>query len=107
MIVMDMKLSGARSLVFTVLTALLLVACHVDPNKQKLKYLNSGKEYFKKSKFQAAAIQFRNAVQIDPRFAEGHYQLARAYLSMNNFQAAYREFLETVTLDPKNADAQL
>src|ERR1700676_1881280 len=104
---MDMKLSVAKKLVFPVLATVLLVACHADPNKQKLKYLNSGKEYFKKSKFQEAAIQFRNAVQADPRFAEAHYQLGRAYLTLRNPEAAYHEFLETVTLDPRNSDAQL
>ena len=90
-----------------ILAVAMLAACSRDPNKQKLKYLNSGANYFKAGKFQEAAIQFRNAVQIDPRLAEGHYQLARAYLSLKNSEAAYREFLESTTLDPKNSDAQL
>jgi Tfp pilus assembly protein PilF len=87
--------------------ALLLSSCSSDPNKRKLNYLKSGQHYFNQNKFQEAVIEFRNAVQIDPRFAEAHYQLARSYQSLKNYNAAYGELLETVTLAPGNLEAQL
>src|SRR5580704_19678540 len=96
-----------KALGVLVLAVAMLAACSRDPNRRKAAYLNSGAKYFKEGKFEAAEIEFRNAVQIDHRFAEGHYQLGRAYLSLHNTDAAYREFLETVTLEPRNADAQL
>ncbi len=52
-------------------------------------------------------IQFRNAIQIDPRYAAAHYQLARTYLAAGNPAAAFREFNQTVGLDPANLDAKL
>ncbi len=82
-------------------------ACSTDPAARTLKFLNSGKQYFQKGQLQEAGIQFRNALQIDPRSADAHYQLARTYLRSGQTQAARREFSEAVTLDPKNSDAEL
>lgn len=69
-----------------------LVSCTLDPNQRKLKYLNSGEAYAKQGKYREASIQFRNAIQIDPRFAEGHYQLGLAYLALNDGEDADKEF---------------
>jgi tetratricopeptide (TPR) repeat protein len=85
----------------------LLASCSTDPNKQKLKYLLSGESYFEKGKYQEAVIEFRNALDIDPRLAAAHYQLGRTYLALKNPNSAYREMNECVTLDPGNTDAQL
>src|SRR5205823_6441981 len=85
----------------------LLTGCSTDPNRQKLKYLNDGEKYFTAGRYQEAVIQFRNAVQIDPKFAGAHYQLSLAYQALHDPEAAYREITASVTLDPKNADAQL
>ncbi|MGA8580883.1 MAG: tetratricopeptide repeat protein, partial [Bryobacteraceae bacterium] len=85
----------------------LLGGCTFDPNKRKLNYLNSGENYAKEHKYREATIQFRNALQIDPKFAAGHYQLAMAYLELHDVEAAYREFTVAVSLDPANSDAQL
>src|SRR5579862_9762634 len=86
---------------------LALAACTTDPNKRKVAYLNSGEKYAKAAKYQEAVIEFRNAIQIDPRFVDAHSKLAGAYLRLGNTEAAYREFTEAATLDPKNLDAQL
>src|SRR5580700_3702994 len=85
----------------------LLLSCSSDPNKQKRAYLNSGDKYYQRGKYQEAVIQFRNAIQIDPRLAEAHWHLARAYLRLRNSEAAYHELTETLSLEPKNPDAQL
>lgn len=87
--------------------ALLLSACSSDPNKQKQAYLESGEKYYKAGKYQEAVIEFRNAIQIDPRLAAAHWKLAGAYLKLGNSEAAYHELTETVSLDPGNADAQM
>jgi len=89
------------------LAVLLLAACSTDPAIRKHAYLTSGNKYYKSSKYQEAVIQFRNALQIDPRFAEAHWQLACAYLKLHNPEAAYHELANTVILEPHNVDAQL
>ena len=86
---------------------LFLAACSSDPNQEKLKYLASGDRYFQTGQYQEAVIQYRNALQIDPRLARAHYQLGRAYLSLNARDTAYRELAEAVKLQPNYPDAQL
>src|SRR5271155_4511695 len=92
--------SGRTRVILLVIAAAYVSGCSSDPNKRKLGYLKSGVAYVGNRKYQEAIIQFRNAVQLDPRFAAAHYQLARAYLAVGSTAAAYREFHETVGLDP-------
>ena len=96
-----------RRFILLAITAVCLGGCSSDPNKLKLQLLESGARYFSNSKYQEAIIQFRNSIQIDPKFAAAHYQLARAYLAARNSPAAYREFNQTIGLDPGNLDAKL
>src|ERR1700685_280372 len=100
-----MKSPAIKKLSLLILALAFLAGCSRDPNVRKVKYLNSGEKYLSKGKLNEAIIEFRNALEIDPRYAAAHYQLARAYVSFRNPEAAYREFQETVTLDPKNSDA--
>src|SRR5215831_14046210 len=102
-----MSESGVRVSSFFLSFIALLLSCSIDPNSRKINYLRSGEDYYRRGRFQEAVIQFQNAVQIDPNFAEAHYQLARSYISLKNTEAAYRSLMEVVTLDPKNFDAQL
>ena len=89
-----------------IMLAVFASACSQDPGKAKLKYFQSGQAYFEKGNFPAAAIQFRRAIQADPRYAAAHYQLARAYRESGDVQDAYKELAETVDLEPQNMDAQ-
>lgn len=100
---------SARRLRISLVSAALLclAACSEDASAKRQRYLSSGEKYFKEGKFHEAALQFRNAIQLDPKSAEAHYGLARTHLSLNNADAAFNELVETVTLQPGNWDAQL
>lgn len=96
----------------SILTAALMVvfsfaACNRDPNVRKHKYLDSGRKFFAEAKYSEAAIEFANAVQVDPNFAEAHYELAKTYLRMQSWSNAYRELTRTVDLQPDNLSAQI
>jgi tetratricopeptide (TPR) repeat protein len=98
-----------RVVVRLLLTCSLLAAgvtgCSRDPNVRKQKFFESGEKYFAEGKYREAAIQYRNATQIDPRFAQAHYQLGQAYLKVGDRSAAAQEFTTTVELAPNNYDA--
>ncbi len=102
---MGRKAIGRMAFLFLGLAV--LVSCTLDPEKRKFKYLNSGETYAKQGKYREASLQFRNAIQIDPKFAEGHYQLAMAYLALSDGEDAYKEFQRAVSLNPGNLDGQL
>lgn len=96
-----------RSIAFRMLLACCVIAalftsCSRDPNVRKQKYFDSGEKYFAESKYREAVIQYLNAVQIDPRFAQAHYQLSQAYLKLGDKNHAFQELNRTVELEPDN-----
>src|SRR5947209_2344943 len=97
---------NARGFTLTLLAflcALALTGCSRDPNVKKQKYLESGKRFMQSQKYREAAIQFSNALQVDNKFADAHFELAQAYGKMGNWSSAYRELVRTVDIDPSNA----
>ena len=103
-----MPLSSSQRLILSLplLALLLLTACSRDPNVRKEKYFHSGQHYFETGKYREAAIQYVNAIQIDPNYAAAHYQLAKTYLKLQKAQDAARELARTVDLEPENYQAR-
>ena len=89
------------------LIACSLVACTRDPNVRKQKYFESGQRYFERGKYQEAAIQFNNAIQTDPRFAQAHYQLALTYSRLHQWSRAFQELSRVLELQPNNYKAHI
>ena len=108
-----MRISPSRaarrvSAVLTVSLALgLTVGCHRDPNKQKQKYLESGKRFAEQGKLGEARIQFANALKVDRNFAEAHYQLSKIFMKQGSVGPAYGELMRTVDLQPGNVQARI
>ena len=88
-------------------TASVLIGCSRDPNVRKQKYFESGQRYFEKAKYREAAIQFSNAVQVDPRFVQAHYHLAQTYLKLQEWTRAYQELSRAIEIDPDNYQARI
>ena len=84
-----------------------LGGCKHDPNKQKQKYLESGKHYEDEGKLREAVIQFSNALKVDKNFAPAHYELAKTYIELGSLVAGYQELQRTVALNPGNLKARL
>jgi cellulose synthase operon protein C len=91
----------------SIFLAIFFTGCSRDPNVRKQKYLESGERYFSESQYTAAAIQFRNALQVDPQFVAAHNELGRTYLKLQDWNDAYRELDRTVALQPHNDEARL
>lgn len=103
-----MMLFSKRRLIFTLaLVAGLLTSCSRDPNARKQKYFQSGQHYFEKGKYREAAIEFVNALKIDPNYAEAHYQLAESYLKLQKEPGALQELDRTVQLQPDHYRARI
>jgi len=82
--------------------AVTFTGCSRDPNVRKQKYLDSGKRYAAEGKYREASIQYLNAIQIDSRFAQAHYDLSQAYMKMGDSNHAFQELNRTVELAPDN-----
>lgn len=82
-------------------------ACSKDPAAQKQEYLKSGQEYVAAGKLREAVIEFRNALQIDPRFAEAQLQAAEAYAKLGDGANALNAYVRAADLLPDNLGVQL
>lgn len=98
---------GFQSAISVLLLSTFLTSCLLTPSARKQKYYDSGMKYFEKGNYQAAEIQFRNAVRIDERFAEAHHKLAEVYMRLSLRNSAYQELVKTVDLQPRNWEAQI
>jgi len=101
-----MSRSAVLRVLFVCSLLVVITGCSRDPNTRKQKYFESGEKYFSQGKYREAVIQFSNAVQIDPRFAQGHAQLAQTYLKLGDTQRAYNELSRTLELTPDDYRAQ-
>ena len=88
------------------MAAVALSACSSDEQK-KQSHFAKGKEYFDKGEYKSARIEFKNAVQIDPRFAQAHLMLGETSLKLGDAQDAFRSYSAVAEIEPANTEAQL
>ena len=98
---------GNRFWMSLILGASLLAGCSRDPQVAKKKHFDRGDSYFEAGKYREAAIEYQNAIQIDPRFAPAHFKLAESYLKLQDWQRGYQELLRSIDLQPDDWKAQL
>ncbi len=92
---------------YIALVVLLAPGCATDPQKAKLKYLESGQRYMKKHDYNSAVLQFRNAVSQDRRFVDGYYNLALAFLGNRQPRDAFAALSAAFEIDPNRVDVRL
>lgn len=90
-----------------IVTAAFVTSCSRDPNVRKQKFFLSGQQYLAHGKYAEASIQFSNAIDLDSRFAEAHYQLAQACIKLGEWNRAFQELKRTVELQPENYHAHI
>jgi tetratricopeptide (TPR) repeat protein len=94
-------------LIPVLLGAVLLVGCSGNPEVRKQRFLESGDQYFKGGKFREAAIEYRNAVQIDERFGAARLGLARSQERLGDLPRALAEYIRAADLLPDDREVQL
>jgi len=89
-----------------VLLLVILAGCS-GPEEKKLSFYNKAKGFLDKGDLVKAGLELKNAIQIDPRYADAHYLLGQVELRKGQFPQAFRSFTKTVELAPGNLDAQV
>jgi tetratricopeptide (TPR) repeat protein len=91
------------------LLALLLpmAACSKDTETAKREHLARGDRYVEQKKLAEAAIEYKNAIKLDPRFGEARFNLGETYEKLGDGQGAYNEFIRAQELLPDRDDVQL
>lgn len=85
----------------------ILVGCSGNPEKKKVIHYKKALVYVEEKKADAAIIELRNAIQLDPKFADARYQLGMLYLKKGETRSAFEELQHAASLDPSNIDAKL
>lgn len=93
-------------LLILIVTAILIGAC-TTPEKAKAQHVARGQALLKDKKFQEAALEFRNALQIDEKLADAHWGLANAYEGLQRYQEAFEEMRQVAELDANNLDVRV
>src|SRR6188472_941902 len=84
-----------------------LAACKSDPQATARAALEKGNQHASKAKYNEAIIEYRRAVQADPRLGPARLQLAIAYATTGDGPNALREYARAAELMPDDDDAQL
>ncbi|MDY6903924.1 MAG: tetratricopeptide repeat protein [Thermodesulfobacteriota bacterium] len=88
------------------LVILLLTGC-ADKEEKFSEHFQNGLTYASNENYNAAVIEFRNAVALSPKHADARYQLGLSYLKTGEPGKALQELERAATLDPENTDAQI
>lgn len=83
----------------------LLCFCGRNPWLSKESLVARGNEFYSKGLYEEASIQYKKAIQKDPRYGEAHYRLGLALLKQNDPGAAYASFEEALRLMPGHEDS--
>jgi tetratricopeptide (TPR) repeat protein len=95
------------SLVSVCLCVVAVSACTRNAEQAKRDYIERGDKYASENNLDAAIIEYRNAIQRDPKFAEAYQKLATTYVSRGDGPNALRNAVIGADLSPDSTDAQL
>ena len=84
-----------------------VTACSRDPEAAKKEYLQSGDQYAAASKYGEAELEYRNAIQVDPRYGEARLRLAAIHARNGNSIGSLQEYVRAADLMADDASAQL
>ncbi len=85
-----------KKTVLSVLLAMALTGC----TRTAASYVARGNKYFADGKYDDALLQYRNATDKDPKYAEAYYRTAVLKLRQNHAGEAYALLKKAVELDP-------
>jgi len=106
---MSRGIKGKRCLLaaLTIAACLVVFGCSKDPVEKRTKHMEKADGYADVQKFKEAIIEYRNAIQADPKFPRAYHQIAQAYLRTGQPREAYGALIRGAELDPDNVEAQL
>lgn len=95
-----MKLSTVSKSVFAPLCVALSVSLALGgcSGKSMDEHLDSARSYAQQQDTEAAIIEYKNAIRLDPQAAQPRFELGRLYLAANQFEAAEKELNRALEL---------
>lgn len=105
-----MRPRGQRRVWVLVLVGLLLLtlgAGCASMEEKRDKFMQEGQVLYDKGDYVRARLQFKNALQINPKYAPALMWLAKTELKLENWRGAFGALQQAVEADPKLLEAQV
>ena len=84
-----------------------LTACSLSPGAATQQHFTRAEQYFRDGKYDEAIVEYRGALQQDPKFAEARFKLAEAYVAKTDYRNAYPEYVRAADLKPDDIAMQM
>ena len=95
-----------KALCLIIICLLSLAGCG-SPDEKKQAFFDKGKTLYEEKDFVRARLELKNALQIDPKFADAYLLLGQVEQDDGNFKKSYGYLLKAVNLAPDNIDARV
>ena len=91
----------------TAVLLLVLAGCSRDPVVRAESSYKRAEKYLRENKPDAAVIELRRALQLNPQLAKAHFALGAVELQRGSMLTAFQEFYAASLADPDNLQAQI
>jgi len=95
-----------KKIMVTTLLLTTLQGCG-DPEEKVQGYIDNGKSLYEQEKYKKAALEFKNALQIDNKRSEAYYHLGLMNEVNKNWRPMFVNYSRTVELNPQHIAARL
>jgi putative PEP-CTERM system TPR-repeat lipoprotein len=89
------------------LLAVSIGACGFNSKRNQQSLVESGDRYFGTGRYNEAIVEYRSAIQLNPRFASAHSRLAAAYAKAGRAEDALAEYVRAADSQPDDLSLQL
>ena len=95
------------AIVISLAALVLLAGCARTPQEKYARFLQRGKKFLQESNPARAVVEFRSAMQQQPKAPEGYYWISQAFLAQDKVADAVVALRKATELKPGYAPAQL
>lgn len=88
------------------LVMMMMFSCS-SPEEKKMEFFRKGQALYEEGDYLKARLELKNAIQIDPKFAEAYYVLGLTEMKDKKIRKALGFLNKTVELAPRHMEAQL
>ncbi len=88
------------------LLALSLGGC-MSKEEKKVKFYNKGMALYERTQYVKAGLEFKNALQLDPKYLDGWYMMGMIEEKKGNLKQAFGYFSKATTLNPDHIKSNL
>jgi len=81
------------------------VQASIKYDKEAYDLYEQGYNYYESRNFNRALEAYREAIRVNPRFAEAYYWQARIYFETGDYQQAIQNYRKVLEMQPDNAEA--